>query len=175
MTDPSTTGQATDPLIQAHLLPRAAHALQVGAGRRGLPPPLTRLQAGQLAQSLAEITAWVRVLLPANDGRGDYARVRLQQARRQLETLAIQGAPGGEHPVLDRVAAAAAAILRETWERRVRQADPDRLAMILCAATDIAEAVAGDGVEERERTWRPAAGLLDLAFHAVHALAGQSG
>lgn len=171
MPDPSDD-RPVDQLARAHVLLRTAHGLQQVGSRRLVLPPLTRLEAGRLALELAAVVGWTLVYLRSQGaGQGDrakqrYAQDRLEQARRTIELLAIQ-ADIGTHPVVDPVAEAER-VLRQAW-RTIRAHDPARLAEIIRAVANIAETVAADGQESRESTWRPAAGLLTLACHAIHA------
>lgn len=173
MSDPSVD-RPVDPLAQAHVLLRTAHGLQVGS-RRLVLPQLTRLQAGRLAQELAAVIGWTRVYLrsPGGGQNGSagqqYAHDRLEHARRKVELLAV-AADIGTHPVVNPVAEAVL-VLRQAWGT-IRVHDTARLAKIVLAVADIAGTVAADGQQGRDTTWRPAADLLCLAGHALHAIAG---
>lgn len=175
MPDPSDDARPVDPLATAHVLLRTAHGLQVGS-RRLVLLPLTQLEAGRLAHELAAVAGWIRVYLRSpGHGQGGsaqqrHAHDRLEEARRKVELLAIQ-AHIGRHPVVDPVAEAVL-VLRQAWGT-IRTHDPSRLAEIVRAVADITQTVAADGQQCRETTWRPAADLLTIACHAIHATAGR--
>lgn len=61
----ATVYPASHRLGQAHLLLRAAYAIQVGTYLRGRPRQLDQAQRGRLAALFAAITSWVRAPGPA--------------------------------------------------------------------------------------------------------------
>lgn len=171
-------------LGQAHLLLRAAHAIHIGACRRGRPTRLDQTQRGRLAASLAAITGLVE--LQASPGnlptgqrtdpnryrRMEHATLRLHQARMQLETLTIRAEPGPAHCVLTAVAEAfdamdvAWALTQEVGgypDRRQVDRIAAQLGHVTASLADIAMTEQTHG-----QRWKPAAGLLSTAAHALH-------